>query len=189
MLFLSRITPVKGLPLLIQALAEIKNRLNDWVLVIAGADEFNHKKEVLELISKHRLNNHILFTGILLGHEKRNAFAAADFFILPTRHEASPVVVMEALGAGVPVLTTKGCPWESLISHNCGWWVDVSSEAIAEAVKEAIACGPDKLRSMGQKGKELVASKYAWSKSAQMTLELYRWLIGDRGKPDFVTLD
>jgi glycosyltransferase involved in cell wall biosynthesis len=189
MLFLSRVTPVKGLPLLIQALSTIHNKLNDWLLVIAGSDELNHKAEVLELISKYRLDNHVRFTGLLLGREKRDAFAAADLFVLPTKREASPVVVLEALGAGIPVLTTKGSPWEPLISQNCGWWVDVSSEAIAEAVKDAMAYTPDKLRSMGHRGKELVASKYTWTKSAQMTLELYAWLLGNNERPDFVVLD
>jgi glycosyltransferase involved in cell wall biosynthesis len=189
MLFLSRITPVKGLPMLIHALNAVRHDFNDWLLVIAGADEFNHKAEVLEIINNYRLEKNVLFTGLLLGQDKRNAFAAADLFVLPTKREAAPVVVLEALGAGIPVLTTKGAPWENLISQNCGWWADVTSEAIAEDLKDALCCSPEKLRSMGKKGKDLVASKYTWTKSAQMTLELYAWLLGNKERPDFVVVD
>lgn len=189
MLYLSRITPVKGLPMLMEALSKIRYKLNDWFIVIAGSDEFGHKAEVLEKIKQFKLEDHIRFTGLLSGQNKRNAFSIADLFILPSKREAGPVTVLEALGAAVPVVTTKGVPWIELEQYGCGWWVDISAEAIADAIDEAISRPTDDLQRMGRKGKELVTSKYTWTKSAEMTLELYTWLLGHRQKPDFIVFD
>lgn len=186
-LFLSRIAPVKGIPLLLEAMAMMREELSDWILVLAGADESEHLIEIQTLVANYQLERFIVFTGLLKDQTKRDAYAAADFFVLPTRREAGPVVVLEALGAGVPVITTKGAPWENLITHQCGWWVDVDSTAIAEALGSAMSCTPDELRRMGQRGKELVADKCTWANSAEMTIELYRWLNGQRDCPAFVS--
>jgi len=186
MLFLSRISPVKGLPMLLEALHRVRGKLGRWLLVIAGADEFDHKAYIVEIIRRLRLEDHVVFTGLLVGQEKRDAFAAADFFVLPTRREAAPVVVLEALGASLPVLTTRGAPWEELLHHNCGWWVDVDPAALAEALHDALDRPSGELRRMGQRGKELVASRYSWAHSARMTLYLYGWLNGRCEKPEFV---
>jgi glycosyltransferase involved in cell wall biosynthesis len=188
-LFLSRITPIKGLPLLMDALDVVRENLKNWLLVVAGSDEFNHKTEVTNKIRELGLERYVRFVGLLLGQEKRDAFSAAEFFVLPTKREAAPVVVLEALGAAVPVLTTKGAPWENLAKHQCGWWTEISVEGLAEALSDALRSSPDRLRSMGVRGKELVLNKYTWSKSALMTVELYDWLLGRREKPDFVIVD
>ena len=189
LLYLSRITPIKGLPLLIEALAEIHSDLSEWILVLAGSDEFGHLREVQEAVAKYKLEQHVVFTGLLVDQMKRDAYEAAELFVLPTRREAAPVVVLEALGAGVPVLTTKGAPWEALVTHGCGWWSDVDSGAIAVALKDAIKLSADERRCMGQRGKELVTAHYTWTQSARMTIELYEWLLHRRERPDFVVVD
>lgn len=186
MLFLSRITPVKGLPMLIHALHLIRQELDDWILVIAGIDEFDHQNEVQEQIRHLRLEKYVLFAGLLLDQDKRDAFAASDLFVLPTKREAAPVVVLEALGAGVPVVTTKGAPWENLVTYNCGWWVDVDPNAIGGALSQALRSNPEKLLQMGKRGRELVSEQYSWVNSAKISIELYQWLLGQRERPSFV---
>ena len=189
MLFLSRITPVKGLPMFMEAVKLAQHSLDDWIIVIAGSDEFDHKKEVQEKIEQLHLAKKVYFVGLLFDQVKRDAFEAAELFLLPSKRENYGIVVAEALGAGVPVLTTKGAPWEILLTHQCGWWADVSPVAIAEALKDALNSAPDDLRRMGQRGKNLVASSHTWPASARMTIELYEWLLNRRERPDFVVVD
>ncbi len=189
LLYLSRITPIKGLPMLMEALGSIRRHLSDWVLVLAGADEFGHLKEVRQAITDHGLQDDVIFTGLLQDQLKRDAFAAAELFILPTLHEASPVVVLEALGTGVPVITTKGAPWNDLLAHNCGWWTEISSEGLATSLQVAMAKSPAELKMMGKRGRELVASRYTWKQSAQMTIELYEWMLNRRERPAFVVVE
>jgi glycosyltransferase involved in cell wall biosynthesis len=159
------------------------------MLVIAGSEEVDHQKEVAEKIEQLGLEKFVKFTGLLLGQEKRDAFSAADFFVLPTKREAAPVVVLEALGAGLPVLTTTGTPWQTLVARNCGWWVDVDPQALASALSDALSRTPGQLRAMGQKGKELVIARYMWKETARMTIALYNWLLERDDRPDFVILD
>lgn len=189
LLYLSRITPIKGLPMLMEALDSIRQHFSGWVLVVAGADEFGHLQDVQKAISNFGLQHTVIFTGILKDQLKRDAFAAADVFVLPTLHEAAPIVVLEALGAGVPVITTKGAPWQDLSTHDCGWWTDISAEALASALLGAAQKSPAELKAMGERGRALVSSRYTWKQAAQMTIELYEWLLGRRERPEFVITD
>ncbi|MBV5327036.1 MAG: glycosyltransferase [Chlorobium sp.] len=189
LLYLSRITPIKGLPMFLEALHENQNFFSDWHFVIAGSDEFNHLAEVQSVIAQKKMESGVTFVGSMDGQSKRNAFAAADLFVLPSYSEGSPMVILEALGASVPVLSTNASPWQELEEKQCGWLVDISAKALAEGLREAMQCTPEELKLMGMRGKELVATKYTWAKSAQMTIELYEWLLHRRERPDFVVID
>jgi glycosyltransferase involved in cell wall biosynthesis len=189
LLFLSRITPKKGLPMLMEALHENRKQFADWHFVIAGSDEFGHQAEVQSCIDQKSMGNNVSFVGSLHGQIKRDAFAAADLFVLPSYSEGAPIVILEALGASVPVLATKASPWQELETHDCGWLVDISARALAEALQDALARTPNDLQRMGQRGRELVAAQYTWDQSARMTIELYEWLLHRRERPDFVVVD
>jgi glycosyltransferase involved in cell wall biosynthesis len=189
LLFLSRIHPKKGLPLLFRAMAQIKQSLQDWLLVVAGPDERGHLADIQSLVQKLGIENRVRFLGPLFGSDKRDAYAASDLFVLPTHSENFGIVVAEALGAGVPVLTTRGTPWRELEIRNCGWWVDVGVAAIRDALSEAIHLAKDELRARGQRGRILAAEKYTWSSIGKQSVQLYYWLLGRSDKPEFVILD
>ncbi len=188
-LFLSRISPKKGLPLLLQSLQQCGASFTDWLLVIAGADEFGHLAEVQALVSELKLETSVRFVGPLIDQDKRDAFAAAELFVLTSYSEGAPVVIPEALAAGVPVLATQASPWPELVSHGCGWWPSISQQGICEALLDALGSSPDRLRAMGQQGRALIKAEYTWSRMAPRTLLLYDWLLGRGPKPDFVVLD
>lgn len=189
LLFLSRIHPKKGLPMLLEAMAQLSNRLEDWLLVIAGPDESGHQHELERQVGRLGLSGGVIFSGPLRGPEKRDAFAAADVFILPTHSENFGIVIAEALGAGVPVITTRGAPWADLQTHKCGWWVDVSIDSIRETLFEATQCPKEELAAMGQRGRVLMSEKYTWPKVAEQSVHLYKWLLGRESRPKFVITD
>ena len=189
MLFISRLHPKKGLPLLFKAIALIREQLANWYLVVAGSDEVNHRRELQLLSERLGIEDLIQFTGPLFGSEKLDAFDVADLFVLPTHSEGFGIIIAEALGAGLPVLTTRGAPWQELPAHRCGWWVDVSTSAIQDALLDAIQRPKHELVEMGQRGRSLVAQKYTWSQVAGKSLMLYEWLLGFGKRPDFVVTD
>lgn len=188
MLFVSRVHPIKGLPLLFEAIRREQAHLADWHLVVAGPDEGGHTAELVQLAQRLGITPRVHFIGAVFGAEKRDAFAAAELFVLPTHSENFAIAVAEALAAGVPVLTTKGAPWEELETHACGWWTDTSAAAIGEALREATQSPPAALAAMGQRGRQLITERYTWPIAAQKTLELYAWLLGRAPRPDCVTL-
>lgn len=189
MLFLSRITPKKGLPMFLQALARLRQCLDGWVFAIAGVDEFDHLAEVKADVGRLKLETHVRFVGPLYDQDKRDAFAAAELFILPSYSEGAPMVILEALGAGVPVLTTQASPWESLITHGCGWWTAITNDGLAEALEDALSRSPVVLQQMGARGRSLMEAEYTWSKVAADTLRLYQWLLHRADRPEFVITD
>lgn len=189
MLFLSRITPKKGLPMLLDAIMSLRNLMEDWILLIAGTDEFNHKKEIEKIISDNFLSDIVKIIGPLYGQNKRDAFAASDFFVLPSHSEGAPIIVLEALGAGVPVLTTKASPWKDLERLQCGWWTDISTFGLINSLSEALSLSKPKLREMGNSGRELVERQYTWVDAANKSLLLYEWLRDtSANKPNFINL-
>ncbi|MGZ8811423.1 MAG: glycosyltransferase [Thermoanaerobaculia bacterium] len=188
-LFLSRIHPQKGLPLLIEAIAGCKEQLRGWRLLIAGPDELGHRAEVEALASRRGLSSMVKFVGPMFDQEKRDAFAAASLFVLPTHGENFAIVVAEALGAGLPVITTHGVPWREIEDNRCGWWVSVDANAIRNAIVDAVSRSPDELKLMGSRGRDVVATRYVWPTITDKSLAVYRWLKGETSRPDFVTLD
>lgn len=187
LLFLSRINPKKGLPILFTAIEQLDKALEGWILVIAGFEDVpGYQRELEQLAKRLNISKKIIFSGPFYGEDKEDVFAAADIFVLPTHSENFGIVVTEALAAGVPVLTTHGAPWVELHSHNCGWWVEISEQGIYNGLQNAISRSKQELMEMGCRGKLLVESKYTWPQVAKMTIKLYNWLLGRGSVPDFV---
>jgi glycosyltransferase involved in cell wall biosynthesis len=170
--------------MLIEALSGLEDR-EDWLFLIGGVEEFNHQTECERLVNAYGLWSTVRFIGQLFGEAKVNAFAAADLFVLPSHSEGAPVVVLEALAAGVPVVTTKASPWNDLTKYNCGWWTDISPEGIAQAIKEATGKTREELSAMGENGRQLVSRNYTWQQSAEKTVAIYNWLLGTADQPEF----
>jgi glycosyltransferase involved in cell wall biosynthesis len=173
-LFLGRIYPVKGLPMLIEAWAQIRPR--SWRLQIAGPDEAGHRAKVERAVSIAGLNDTVSFIGSVEGEIKSSTYFNADLFILPSYSESFGMAVVEALAHGLPVLTTNGTPWHKLAACGCGWSVDPTVEGIAQGLRRAVAHDPAMLRAMGAKGRAWVAADFGWSSVANKFLAAYEQL-------------
>ncbi|MCQ4035399.1 glycosyltransferase [Kaistella montana] len=186
LLYLSRITPKKGLDMLLPAIAELKEHFDDWILVIVGNDEFNYQLEVEKIVKELNLENKIFIIEPQYGKDKFNAFDAADFFILPSYSEGSPMVVVDALAYGLPVITTKSSSWKDLNENKCGYWVDINKDAIKQSLLRMIALNDHQLFEYGENAKKLVIDKYLWNEISKKTILLYNWMINKDLKPDFI---
>ena len=187
MVFLSRIHPIKGLERLLRAIHKIgASKFKNWTLIVAGFQEANHDKHLTKLIDELGLNSLVSFVGPKFGQDKIELLSNASVFVLPSYNENFGIVVTEALGRGVPVLTTKGTPWSELETRNCGWWVENSEEGLMDGLNQVLKTDPKTLSLMGERGKALVLDKYTWEDNVKNTLELYNWLINNGKKPSFV---
>jgi glycosyltransferase involved in cell wall biosynthesis len=173
-LFLGRIYPVKGLPMLVEAWARV--RPQGWRLQIAGPDEAGHRAEVERAVSVAGLNGVVSFLGPIEGEAKSGAYFNADLFMLPSYSESFGMAAGEALAHGLPVLTTKGTPWSELTERDCGWSVDPTVEGIAQGLQEATSQDPATLRAMGAKGRAWVAAEFRWDAVAHQFLAAYEHL-------------
>jgi glycosyltransferase involved in cell wall biosynthesis len=177
-LFLSRIHPKKGLPMLIEAWARL--RPAGWSLRIAGPDEGGHRAQVEDLVARRDLNGVVTFLGPVEGEDKAATYRAADLFVLPTYSENFGMVVAEALAHGLPVLTTRGAPWRELETERCGWWVESTVDGVHSGLAAAIAARPEARVEMGRRGRALIAARYAWESIARRFVAVYEQAAGGR---------
>lgn len=183
-LFVSRIHPVKGLLNWIAAWALV--RPSGWRMIICGPDECGHTAQVRQAAAEAGLSAVFDFVGPAYDGEKEALYAGADLFVLPTFSENFGIAVAEALAAGVPVITTKGAPWEELQTHKCGWWTDIGVEPLAAALREATSLSDRERFEMGQRGRRLVETKYSWAQIGRDMRAVYEWVCGVGPRPECI---
>lgn len=169
MVFLSRIHPKKGIELLLEAWRTSDTQ--GWILEIAGNGDENYIKS-LAVLAKDLTN--VDFVGAKYGESKWDFIRTADIMILPTYSENFGIVIAEALAVGVPVITTKGTPWEDLEKYNCGWWIDLSVTNLQSTLLKVFNTSIYSLEKMGINGQNLVKDKYDINQVAKNIYTLYK---------------
>ncbi|BDQ01735.1 glycosyltransferase [Ignavibacterium sp.] len=186
-LFLSRIHPIKGVELLIKAWSEIEKSLRRcWQIEIVGNGDEKYINELRKIILRNNFIDEIKILNPKFGKEKITAYHNADLFVLPTYSENFGMVVAEALACAVPVITTKGAPWEELITHNAGWWIDIGAKPLAKALTEAMQLSDGERKQIGLNGRKLIEKNYLIESVAQKMIQLYEWILYKKEKPEFV---
>lgn len=173
MLFLALYRRNKGLDLLMQAVAHMKNELNDWKVIIAGIESDYSVSELKSMAEKLEIDSIVDIIGGLFGDTKWNTYRESDVFILPTLNENFGIVIAESLLCGTPVITTKGAPWPQIAEYGCGWWIDRSVDNLVSAINEFIHTSVEKRQEMGKKGRKLVEDNFSSKKVAADMIELY----------------
>jgi glycosyltransferase involved in cell wall biosynthesis len=187
--FLSRVHPKKGLPMLLRVWKSLGALRDDWMLLIAGPDEYDQTRELEQMIRELDLKKSVTLSGPLFNEEKLAAYALADLFVLPSYSENFGIAVAEALASGLPVITTKNTPWRGLTDHRCGWWIDANEEVLGEALREAISLPPAALSEMGSRGRDWMQRDFSWDRIGKQMIDVCRWTLGNADQPDCVSLD
>lgn len=184
-LFLSRVHPKKGIEILIDSVSKLNTyKIN---ITIAGEGEASYIHKLKNYAKEKQVMQFFNFVGGLYGEEKKRVFQNADLFVLPTYSENFGIVIVEALASNIPVITTKGTPWEELNLYKCGWWINLSEENLKNTILEAINKSPKELEEMGEKGRVLVEEKYEIKQVTGQMSEFYKWVNDDASlKPNFL---
>jgi len=186
LLYLGRLHPSKGLDPLLRAWAQVHRRFAAWRLVVAGYDEGGYRATLEALAAQLGVTEAITFAGPAHGLAREQLFAEASLVVLPSPAENFGFVVPEALIRGIPVIATQGTPWASVAAEACGWWVPPGEASLAAALAEALGRPPQMLRQMGERGRDLVRTRFTWDFVAQSFVELYEWALGRRAAPAFI---
>lgn len=172
-LFLSRIHVKKGIEFLLEAVAALKKKMNNYTIHIAGEGEQAYIHQLKDKAKELGIDNIIDFCGGVYGERKWKMFREADVFVLPTYSENFGIVVAEALASGTPVITTKGTPWQDLETYHCGWWIDVGTRFTEKALRGFLSMKENDIEIMGRNGRKLVEEKYSARNMAEEMLKLY----------------
>lgn len=187
-LFLGRIHPTKGIPMLLEAWQRVMARHMGWQLRIAGNDNDGHLDEVRRLASALGVER-VTFTGPCHGHEKAAAFRDAALFVLPSHSENFGLTVAEALASGTPAIVTRGAPWSRLDERCAGWWIDVGVAPLASALDAAMGTPPDTLARMGAAGRAWMTREFGWPAIGRDIAAVYEWLRTGGTRPSTVHTD
>jgi glycosyltransferase involved in cell wall biosynthesis len=174
-LSLGRIHPKKGLDRLVRAWAELEDRFPKWSLRLIGSAELGHDLELIALGKLLKVKR-LTIEPAAYGDAKWQAYQAADLFVLPTLNENFGITVAEALACEVPVISTKGAPWQGLEQEKCGWWIDHGVEPLASTLSKAIELDDSIRAEMGRRGKAWMARDFGWPAIGEEMANVYRWL-------------
>ncbi|MHC4081855.1 MAG: glycosyltransferase [Planctomycetota bacterium] len=157
-LFLSRLHPVKGVELLIEAIGSLRAENVDCDLLIAGTGERDYLAKLQQLTRTRDLDDRVCFLGFVSGREKVSLYEAADVFCLPSKHENFGMVWAESLACATPVVTTRGIgAWPDLEAGGGALIVERTAESFADAIKRLVR-DPAQRRTMGEKGRQWILS-------------------------------
>ncbi|MBU1131830.1 glycosyltransferase family 4 protein [Patescibacteria group bacterium] len=177
-LFLSRLVRHKGAQYLIDAFNQIKT---DKKLVIAGAGAFSDKY-VKELKEKAKHNPNIIFTGNVSGGSRlwRELFSNAYLFVHPSESEGLPIVVLEAMSFGLPVLASDIPENMEVLSGGYGFSFENKKVKDLKEKMEIILRRPVLSQRAGRAAQLHVRRFYDWKGIVKSVEKIYRDAVGEK---------
>ena len=190
-LFLSRISPEKGLDQFIPAIVDLldDHSFRDTLFVIAGPDHKGYLATVKDLLRHYDLESYVFFPGMVRGREKLALYKRADIFVLPSYSENYGIVVAEALACGTPVITTTRTPWKEVVDVDAGRWVMPERRALADALRELLEMPEEMRKAMGHRGRKLVFEKHTWKNAVRLLQTVYKCILEGKEIPTYPTPD
>ncbi len=156
-----RLCPQKAQTLLVEALAQVGGAR----LVLLGDGQT--RAQIAALIAQHGLDGRVTLQGWADSTQVAAAIRDARALVLPSFAEGLPIVLMEALALGRPVITTHVAGIPELVDDACGWLVPAGDvDALAAALVAARDTPPVQLARMGAAGRARVLARHDVAENA-----------------------
>ena len=186
-IYVGRLVPYKGADMLLEAAAPL---IRDHLVTLEVIGEGPDMPKLKAIAQQEGITNGVELAGWVEHDLLQERLANADVFAFPSIREFGGAVVIEAMAVGlVPVVMDYGGPGE-MVAENTGYTIPMAPRP--EIIKQfrqvltALATNPSKIGEMGQRARRRVFDLFTWEAKALQTLEVYKWVLGDRpDKPDF----
>lgn len=181
-IFLSNFIKSKGIFDALEAIKILKDEKYDIKLLVVGQEMDVKVKEIHDYICSENLDQNVIIMGSIYGEEKKKILNSADIFLLPTYYktEAFPLVILEAMQAELPIITTnEGAIAEIVINNRTGYIVGKRNPSeIVEKLKILIMDKDLRLK-MGRKAKQEYIDKYTKEKFISNLKRIFQNILGD----------
>lgn len=178
LLFLGRIGQRKGAYDLIPAVAKLLPAFPDLRLIMGGDGDLEKAKHMAKSLG---LAEHLELPGWVTGAAKQALLGRASVYVLPSYHEGLPMSVLEAMAAGLPVVSTRvgGIP-EAVRDGVDGFLIDAGDVDALEDRLRALLSDADLRRRMGESARERIRLHFSTEVIVPRIEALYAELLDGR---------
>jgi alpha-maltose-1-phosphate synthase len=178
MLYVGNHTANKGLDVLLRALPIMREKA---VAVVAGA--IRSQEEHARLLADNGLpagDERLLFTDFITREELRALYQSADMFVFPSRADTLPLVILEAMVSGLPVVSTLigGIPFE--VTPETGILMKPGDPVPLAAALDRLCADASLRKGMGAAGRARVTKIFNWETSAKQAVAIYEEILAER---------
>ena len=169
--YVGRITPEKGVQVLLQALPSIHERHPDVRLLVAG----RNSEQMQPLVDELGIREAVELLGFVDSETRDCLYRSVDAAVFPSLYEPFGIVALEAMAAGCNVIASEVGGLAEVVDHRrTGLTVRANdSESIAWAVDQ-IFTDPVQAQAMRARALQEVTRSYNWGAIAASTLDMYR---------------
>ena len=120
------------------------------------------RSDIESLIKKHDMGSKITITGWVSSDRVRQELLDCTALVLPSFAEGLPVVIMEAMALGRPVITTYIAGIPELVNHGeNGWLVPAGSlDALVSSMRDMLYCDDEEINTMGENARKRVIQRH-----------------------------
>lgn len=181
-LTVGRVVAVKGQKLLIEALADLKGHGIPARLTIVG--DGPELPALQSLAARLGMASHITFAGAVGQDEIRSYYARADVFALPSFAEGLPVVLIEAMAMGLPVVASRITGIPELIEEGVSGLLTAPGRGadLTSALAQLLAQPAAQRDAMGRAGREKVVAEFNLERTATQLLDIFAVEVPDANR-------
>ena len=181
-LYAGRIRRLKGVTDLLQAVASLPSRDGMEVILAGSLAEAGYVKEVRTLCARLGIEDNVKLPGLLDTDQLTRELAECACLVLPSYQENAPMVVQEAMAAGVPVIASRvgGVPFQ-LEDGRTGYLYEAGDVAALAARLDDLMSSRDLRDRIGTAAKSVADERFRAAHVAERTLEVYRRVVGAAG--------
>lgn len=166
----------KGVPILLQAVHVLRESIPEIQLLLVGDGD---EREKFELMARGMgISNNVRFVGRASREELPLYYNMADLFVLPSIHqgEAFGIVLIEAMGSGVPVIASD-IPGVRTVANRAGTTVERKNPvALAEAILDYFSLSVEDQNALKTQARNVVETNFSWDHVVSEHEKLYTTL-------------
>ena len=182
-LFVGRLIPFKGLDMLLQAVARMRNKNMPVELEVVGDGPMANNWQ--QLAAELHLENCVSFTGNLSLDLVAQKMRECHVFCLPSVRESGGAVLLEAMASGRPVIALDfGGPGEIVDAEVGCLLAMTSAEQVIRDLESALNSvfdSPEVWKQRGEAGRKRVANLYSWPAKINAAKHVYQQVVSERG--------
>lgn len=173
LIYVGRVEPVKGLLILLDALVVVRQSHPDVFLTVVG--DGSARKKVEARATQLGLSGMIQFVGYKTQEEVAALLSEADALVLPSFAEGVPVVLMEAMASGKPVIASRVAGIQELVEDGVNGFAVPPGDAttLAKRIDQLLA-DPTLCNKMGREGRATVEQDFNIDHEAKILASMFK---------------